>query len=230
MSPTTRPGSQGEPACSTRRSTSRATKRPPWFGRSTPGRRPASHSTWKPLQMPSTGPPAAASLPTTSIAGERRAIAPGRRWSPYENPPGTRAPSRRGGSASRCHTRTASAPISSTARTASRSSHEPGNEITPMRGRALTGAPPRSSRSDRSRAPARRRSSRSGGASAGSSTATSRSKTLPARTPSTGRPRPERLRAMTSPCGSRMPGFGRTSTITRIRLPVLRGRRRTVDR
>ncbi len=42
-------------------------------------------------------------------------------------------------SESSCHSATASPPASSTARSASRSSHVPGNEITPMRGGRLTG-------------------------------------------------------------------------------------------
>jgi hypothetical protein len=49
------------------------------FGRSTPGRRPASQSTWKPLQIPSTSPPSAAKRLTASITGAKRAIAPQRR-------------------------------------------------------------------------------------------------------------------------------------------------------
>ena len=44
-----------------------------------PGSRPASSSTWKPLQMPSTGPPAAAKRATSPMIGEKRAIAPLRR-------------------------------------------------------------------------------------------------------------------------------------------------------
>ena len=44
-----------------------------------PGSRPASSSTWKPLQMPSTGPPAAANGVTSCMIGENRAIAPVRR-------------------------------------------------------------------------------------------------------------------------------------------------------
>ena len=40
---------------------------------------PASSRTWKPLQMPSTGPPAAANSATAFITGEKRAIAPVRR-------------------------------------------------------------------------------------------------------------------------------------------------------
>ena len=46
---------------------------------SAPGSRPASVSTWKPLQMPTTGPPARAKARTASMTGEKRARAPGRR-------------------------------------------------------------------------------------------------------------------------------------------------------
>jgi hypothetical protein len=38
--------------------------------------------------MPSTLPPADAWLFTAAMMGVRLARAPGRRWSPYENPPG----------------------------------------------------------------------------------------------------------------------------------------------
>ena len=51
----------------------------PAFFCSAPGSRPASVSTWKPLQMPTTGPPAAACSATASITGEKRAMAPVRR-------------------------------------------------------------------------------------------------------------------------------------------------------
>ncbi len=44
-----------------------------------PGSRCASHSTWKPLQMPSTGSPSRAAATTDSITGENRAMAPQRR-------------------------------------------------------------------------------------------------------------------------------------------------------
>ena len=44
-----------------------------------PGSRPASVSTWKPLQMPITGPPSAANSATAPMTGEKRAMAPGRR-------------------------------------------------------------------------------------------------------------------------------------------------------
>ena len=44
-----------------------------------PGSSPASSSTWKPLQMPSTGPPPAAKRSTARMMGEKRAIAPVRR-------------------------------------------------------------------------------------------------------------------------------------------------------
>jgi len=46
---------------------------------STPGNSPASHNTWKPLQMPITGRPASACAATASITGEKRAMAPQRR-------------------------------------------------------------------------------------------------------------------------------------------------------
>ena len=49
------------------------------FGRSTPGSSPASQSTWKPLQIPSTSPPSSAKRRTASITGAKRAIAPQRR-------------------------------------------------------------------------------------------------------------------------------------------------------
>ena len=54
-------------------------KRSPRFFCSAPGRRPASVRTWKPLQMPTTGPPAAANAATAPMTGEKRARAPGRR-------------------------------------------------------------------------------------------------------------------------------------------------------
>ncbi len=53
-------------------------RRPAFFCK-TPGSNPASHSTWNPLQMPTTGPPDAAKSATASITGENRAMAPGRR-------------------------------------------------------------------------------------------------------------------------------------------------------
>jgi hypothetical protein len=46
---------------------------------SAPGRRPASVRTWKPLQMPTTGPPPSAKAVTAAMTGEKRAMAPGRR-------------------------------------------------------------------------------------------------------------------------------------------------------
>ena len=49
------------------------------FGRSTPGSSPASQSTWKPLQIPSTSPPSFANSATVCITGEKRAMAPQRR-------------------------------------------------------------------------------------------------------------------------------------------------------
>ena len=44
-----------------------------------PGSRPASSSTWNPLQMPSTGPPRSANALTAAMIGEKRAMAPVRR-------------------------------------------------------------------------------------------------------------------------------------------------------
>ncbi len=49
------------------------------FGRSAPGSRWASHSTWNPLQIPSTSPPSRANSSTSAITGANRAIAPARR-------------------------------------------------------------------------------------------------------------------------------------------------------
>jgi len=51
----------------------------PVFFCSAPGSSPASVNTWKPLQMPTTGPPSAANRATAPIIGEKRAMAPGRR-------------------------------------------------------------------------------------------------------------------------------------------------------
>ena len=45
----------------------------------TPGKRPASHRIWKPLQTPSTSPPRAACSPTARMIGALAAIAPQRR-------------------------------------------------------------------------------------------------------------------------------------------------------
>ncbi len=51
----------------------------PAFFCSAPGSSPASVRTWKPLQIPTTGPPAYACAATASITGENRAMAPVRR-------------------------------------------------------------------------------------------------------------------------------------------------------
>ena len=56
-SPTRAGRSERQSVLSTRRSTSRQTNSSCRFGRRIPGRRPASQRIWKPLQMPSTGPP-----------------------------------------------------------------------------------------------------------------------------------------------------------------------------
>ena len=49
------------------------------FGSSAPGSSAASHNTWKPLQIPNTGPPRAAKRSISPITGANRAIAPTRR-------------------------------------------------------------------------------------------------------------------------------------------------------
>jgi phosphoribosylformylglycinamidine (FGAM) synthase-like amidotransferase family enzyme len=69
----------GRSSRSTMSGTSRQTKRRDSFRSSTPGRSPASQRIWKPLQMPSTRPPAPANSQTAAVAGEKRAIAPQRR-------------------------------------------------------------------------------------------------------------------------------------------------------
>ena len=70
---------KGGAACSTRTCCQAHTKSRSRLRSSAPGSRPASHSTWKPLQVPSTGPPASAKRRTAAITGEKRAIAPQRR-------------------------------------------------------------------------------------------------------------------------------------------------------
>jgi hypothetical protein len=64
---------------STITSTGFETKLRPAFRMSAPGRRCASHRIWKPLQMPSTGPPSAAWRWTACMMGLNRAMAPERR-------------------------------------------------------------------------------------------------------------------------------------------------------
>jgi hypothetical protein len=68
---------KGERVVSTRRCTSKLRKRREVVPEEGPGRRPLSQSTWKPLQMPTTGPPARAKAFTASMTGERWAMAPG---------------------------------------------------------------------------------------------------------------------------------------------------------
>ena len=70
---------KGVSTLTTSRSTWRQTKRRPSLGSSAPGSSRASHSTWKPLQMPSTCPPELANSITDSMTGEKRAMAPTRR-------------------------------------------------------------------------------------------------------------------------------------------------------
>ena len=77
--PGSHPAVHGIEALTTSMSTCRQTNRSDVFGSSAPGSSPASHSTWKPLQMPSTRPPPAAKRSTAPITGEKRAIAPTRR-------------------------------------------------------------------------------------------------------------------------------------------------------
>ena len=69
----------GIDALTTSSSTWRQTNRSDVFGSSAPGSSPASHSTWKPLQMPSTSPPLRAKRSTSPMIGAKRAIAPTRR-------------------------------------------------------------------------------------------------------------------------------------------------------
>ena len=69
----------GVSMCSGRSVTSRQTKRRPRFRSSAPGTSRASARTWKPLQIPSTGPPRAAKSATARITGEKRAMTPARR-------------------------------------------------------------------------------------------------------------------------------------------------------
>ena len=75
-----------------------------------PGSMPASVRTWKPLHEPITGPPAAAKASTARMIGEKRAMAPVRRWSPCAKPPGSTTASAAPRSVSVCHTRRASQP------------------------------------------------------------------------------------------------------------------------
>ena len=66
-------------ALTTSTATCRQTNRSDVFGSSAPDSSPASHSTWNPLQMPSTSPPWRANRSTSPITGANRAIAPQRR-------------------------------------------------------------------------------------------------------------------------------------------------------
>ena len=66
-------------AFTTSKDTCRQVKRNEVFGSNAPDRSPASHSTWNPLQMPSTSPPRRAKRSTSPMIGDTRAIAPARR-------------------------------------------------------------------------------------------------------------------------------------------------------
>ncbi len=70
---------KGVSVTSTRTGTMRDTNLMPRLRTIAPGRSPASSSTWKPLQIPRTGPPRSANLATAGMIGEKRAIAPVRR-------------------------------------------------------------------------------------------------------------------------------------------------------
>ena len=59
--------------------TSRQMKCSPALRASAPGSSPASQSTWKPLQIPSTGIPRPAAATTSPITGANLAMAPHRR-------------------------------------------------------------------------------------------------------------------------------------------------------
>ena len=67
---------QAVEALTTSSPTWRQTNRSDVFGSSAPDSSPASHSTWKPLQIPSTSPPWRAKRSTSPITGAKRAIAP----------------------------------------------------------------------------------------------------------------------------------------------------------
>jgi len=69
----------GVSVCSTRTGTSCDTNLMRSLRTMAPGSSPASSRTWKPLQMPSTGPPRSANALTAAMIGEKRAIAPVRR-------------------------------------------------------------------------------------------------------------------------------------------------------
>src|SRR5216684_900497 len=70
---------QGVIAFSTFRCTSRQTYLRESLRRTAPGSIPASSRIWKPLQIPTTCPPRWANLRTSSITGEKRAMAPVRK-------------------------------------------------------------------------------------------------------------------------------------------------------
>src|SRR5439155_1145943 len=69
----------GLEVCSTRRLTASQMNDSPSLRTRAPGSNPASHTTWKPLQIPRTNPPSFAKRTTEPITGENRAMAPHRR-------------------------------------------------------------------------------------------------------------------------------------------------------
>ena len=198
-----------------RASTWRQTKRSEMFGSSAPGSRPASHSTWKPLQMPSTEP--AVRGEALDLGHHRReardragaqVVAVGEAARDDD-----RVDARRSRSA--CHRSTAS-PTRAAACSASTSSQSRGS------GRPRTSRAAARSRSPRSagwRAAAR--TSRGSRARSSTSSSTSRP-TWTLRRPS--KPSAGSARSTAWPCGSRIPAFGRirTRALTAPRAPATR--------
>ncbi|GBC86832.1 hypothetical protein HRbin12_00831 [bacterium HR12] len=78
-SPGASPSVRGEREVSTRTCTTRQMNRSERLRIKAPGSSPASQRIWNPLQIPTTGPPAAANRTTSSMIGAKRAIAPHRR-------------------------------------------------------------------------------------------------------------------------------------------------------
>ena len=225
-------GSAPRPARRERRTSGRRTAAR-GSARRTPGRSPASQRIWKPLQMPSTGPPSAANRATARHHGREardraaaQVVAVGEAARAGRPPP-------TGGQRRSPHARRAR-PLRrgrSSASAASRSSFEPGKTTT------ATGAGAsviRDLLEDR-----RSRSSRSAGSRAVRDTSRSisaRASAAPPRRPrdrSPGRRGASRRRSRggratprtASPCGSRIPAFGRTSTVALIEDDLRVGRR-----
>ena len=192
----------------------------PRFFCSAPGNRWASVSTWKPLQMPTTGPPPAAKLHRRH---DRREAGDGPRAQVVAV--GEAAGEDHGIEAdqvaSPCQTMDASAPSASTASTTSCSQLEPGNSTTPTR--AVTGAGSRvtggildhrvGEQSPAQFVDLRPGRPLVGGVDARNGTPCRPAPRNPARNPSAGK-----ARSMVAPCGSAMPGRSDTSTSTGTRV------------